>query len=118
MSQSAPLSSDIFPYYPTCFTSFDVGLQSQPFGYSYEDVPRRWILWDVVTNNLTPGTHGVFDPTQHTCRGDVSLVPPGLLLIIHWLKTTQTIGLTLTPKKISTSCHYHDHLSIYEQANR
>ena len=33
-----------------------------------------------------------FDPFQHTCRRDVLEMPQGLLLIIKWAKTIQTVG--------------------------
>ena len=34
-------------------------------------------------NNLGPLSANTVDATRHTCRGDVLIVPPGLLLIVR-----------------------------------
>lgn len=40
-------------------------------------------------SNLAPPTPGSFDPSRHTCRGDVFLHPPGLVILIKWSKCKQ-----------------------------
>ena len=40
-------------------------------------------------SNLAPRTARLFDLTRHTCRGDVLINPPGLILILKWSKTIQ-----------------------------
>ena len=42
-------------------------------------------------SNLAPSSSHQFDPTHHTCRGDIIFTPPGLL-IIRWSKTVQCVG--------------------------
>ena len=46
-------------------------------------------------SNLAPNSATTFDPTRHTCRGDVIIHPPGLVVILKWTKTSQT------------SCNHH-----------
>jgi len=41
-------------------------------------------------SNLTPASHTSFDPTRNTCRGDVIMHRPGLVLILKWSKTSQS----------------------------
>ena len=49
-------------------------------------------------SNLAPRQAKQFDPTRHTCRGDVLIQPPGIVVIIKWTKTQQTTDkLTLLP---------------------
>ena len=43
-------------------------------------------------SNLAPRTASGFDPTRHTCRGDVLLQPPGLVIVLKWSKTMQAAG--------------------------
>ena len=31
-------------------------------------------------------------PSRHTCWGDIFVSPPGLLLLVRWTKTHQTVG--------------------------
>ncbi len=40
-------------------------------------------------SNLAPQTAKAFDPTRHTCRGDVITHPPGLVIVLKWTKTCQ-----------------------------
>lgn len=39
--------------------------------------------------NLAPKSARFFDPSRHTCRGDVIVHPPGLILVLKWSKTLQ-----------------------------
>ena len=41
-------------------------------------------------SNLAPRSTSSFDPTRHTCRGDVLEHPPGLVVILKWSKVNQT----------------------------
>ncbi len=43
----------------------------------------------VRQSNLAPSTHGDFDCTRHTCRGDIFRAPPGLIVYVKWSKTQQ-----------------------------
>ncbi len=38
-------------------------------------------------SNLAPLSADSFDPTRHTCRGDMFFLPPGLVLLQKWSKT-------------------------------
>ena len=40
-------------------------------------------------SNLAPPNPKTFDPHRHTCRGDVFLHPPGLVILIKWSKCNQ-----------------------------
>lgn len=40
-------------------------------------------------SNLAPRTAQSFDPRRHTCRGDIMIRPPGLVILIKWSKTLQ-----------------------------
>ena len=40
-------------------------------------------------SNLAPHSPNSFNPREHTCRGDVVLHPPGLVIILKWSKTMQ-----------------------------
>ena len=42
-------------------------------------------------SNLAPRKVADFDPTRHTCRGDVLLQSPGKVVIIKWTKTQQAM---------------------------
>ena len=37
--------------------------------------------------NLAPHSSTQFDPSRHTCRGDIIRAPPGLLIVVRWTKT-------------------------------
>jgi hypothetical protein len=43
-------------------------------------------------SNIAPAAEQKFDPSRHTCRGDVILAPPGVVLLIKWSKTDQCFG--------------------------
>jgi hypothetical protein len=56
-------------------------------------------------SNLAPPTPAKFDPSRHTCRGDVMAASPGLVLLLRWTKTIQTMdNLPLVPLP-----HLHQH---------
>ena len=38
---------------------------------------------------VKPRARNKFDPLRHTCRGDVLLRPPGIVVILKWSKTIQ-----------------------------
>lgn len=40
-------------------------------------------------SNIVPDTVSGFDPLRHTCRGDILLEKPGIVLILKWSKTRQ-----------------------------
>ena len=40
-------------------------------------------------SNLAPRSATAFDPSRDTCRGDLVIAPPGLLLTLKWSKTIQ-----------------------------
>ncbi len=40
-------------------------------------------------SNLAPPSCHSFQPTKHTCRGDVIFHPPGLCVVLKWTKTLQ-----------------------------
>ena len=44
-------------------------------------------------SNLAPSSQKTFDPDRHTCRGDITKAPPGLIVHLRWLKNNQE-GLT------------------------
>ncbi len=41
-------------------------------------------------SNLAPYSQSQFDPSRNTCRADVILAPPGLVVLIKWCKTHQS----------------------------
>jgi len=43
-------------------------------------------------SNLAPAAAIQFDPTRHTCRGDVVTAAPGLVVRVKWTKAQQSIG--------------------------
>ena len=47
----------------------------------------------LLQRNMTPPTPALFDPSRYTCRGNIIQVPPGLLIVVHWIKTHQSITL-------------------------
>ena len=40
-------------------------------------------------SNLVPNKKSSFDHVRHTCRGDILIRPPGLVLLLKWSKTLQ-----------------------------
>lgn len=49
-------------------------------------------------SNLAPRSQGTFDPSRHTCRGDVLFQTPGIVIIMKWAKTIQSFDqLPLIP---------------------
>jgi hypothetical protein len=44
----------------------------------------------VRQSNMAPSSRAAFDARRHTCRGDVFVHPPGLVLLLKWSKTLQT----------------------------
>ncbi len=40
-------------------------------------------------SKLAPANASTFDCTRHTCRGDVLVRPPGLVIILKWSKSCQ-----------------------------
>ncbi len=48
-------------------------------------------------SNLAPRTPAAFDPTRHTCRGNVSVTPHGLHVILNWSKTNQHMNTHTIP---------------------
>ena len=40
-------------------------------------------------SNITPRIQSAFDPSKHTCRGDVFQADPGLIVLLKWSKTNQ-----------------------------
>ncbi len=45
-------------------------------------------------SNLAPASPLAFDPSRDTCRGDVLIKPPGVVLVLKWSKTLQTLSTT------------------------
>ncbi len=43
-------------------------------------------------SNIAPTSIATFDPSRHTCRGDVLIQLPGIVLVIKWSKTLQDMG--------------------------
>ncbi len=41
-------------------------------------------------SNLAPPSQLSFNPLAHTCRGDILLQPPGLVIMLKWSKSHQT----------------------------
>ena len=49
-------------------------------------------------SNLAPRSQRSFDHSRHTCRGDVMLQPPGIVILVKWAKTIQSFDrLPLIP---------------------
>lgn len=44
----------------------------------------------VRQSNMAPASARAFDRKRHTCRGDILVNPPGLVVILKWSKTLQT----------------------------
>ena len=45
-------------------------------------------------SNLALPSASAFEPTRHSCRGDVILATQGILLIVQWTKSIQVMGRT------------------------
>ena len=43
-------------------------------------------------SNLAQPSAAQFDPSRHTCRGDIFFAPPGLHILVRWTKTHQSVG--------------------------
>ena len=43
-------------------------------------------------SNMTPRFPAAFEISHSTCRGDIILAPPGLLVVIDWTKPVQAGG--------------------------
>ena len=43
-------------------------------------------------SNMVPLSAAQFDPSRHTCRGDIFMAPPGLQILVQWTKTHQSVG--------------------------
>ena len=59
---------------------------------SHESVPVIWIFCHAQAEQ--PGTHfgSAVRPSHQALRGDILVRPPGLLLIVRWTKTIQSLG--------------------------
>ena len=42
-------------------------------------------------SNLTPPSASQFDPTRHTCRGDIFMAPPGLQILVSGRRPTSRL---------------------------
>ncbi len=40
-------------------------------------------------SNIAPRSAATFDHKRHTCRGDIIISPPGLIVVLKWTKTLQ-----------------------------
>ena len=43
-------------------------------------------------SNLAPLSAALFDPSRHTCRGDIFFALRGLHILVQWTKTHQSVG--------------------------
>ena len=49
-------------------------------------------------SNLAPRRASQFDKSRHTCRGDIILAPPGVIVVVKWSKAQQTVdNIPLVP---------------------
>ena len=66
-------------------------------------------------SNLAPPSLAKFDPSRHTCRGDVMAASPGLVLLLRWTKTLQSMdNLPLVPLP-RLQQHPADPVAAYEE---
>ena len=73
--------------------------------------------WFVILrqSNLAPRTAAEFDHSQHICKGDVLLSPPGILLIICGTKTLQCVSNTPMLPISSVPGHPANPVAAYKQ---
>ena len=69
------------------------------------------MLW---LSNLAPLSKPDFDLTRHTCRGDVFLAPPGILVYVRWSKSRQTTGRTTMIPMPQLAGHAVDPVAAYQ----
>lgn len=65
-------------------------------------------------SNLAPRTPSKFDPTRHTCRGDILHKAPGLIMIVKWAKCAQSMdNVNLLPIPQVHACPTMDPCRAY-----
>ena len=43
---------------------------------------------------MVPASGSSFDPSRHSCRGDIFMAPPSLLVLVRWTQTLQSVSTT------------------------
>ena len=78
----------------------------------------------VRQSNWAPTSASSFDPHRHTCRGDIFVHPPGLVVLLKWSKTLQTHEkMPMIPLPAIPGHHlcpvqaYHDMLAVAPTAS-
>ena len=66
-------------------------------------------------NNLAHLAASTFNKIRHICMGDVLLVPPGILLIVHWTKAIQVVGRYPVLPIPAIPSHPADPVAAYRQ---
>ena len=66
-------------------------------------------------SNLAPKSKPDFDFTRHTCRGDVFLAPPGVLVYVRWSKSRQATGNATMVPLPQLAGHVVDPVAAYQQ---
>ncbi len=79
-----------------------------------------FIFWGLLRiNNLAHATLTSFDPRRHTCRGDILLQYPGIVIILKWSKTCQdhkSVNLIPIPRIPGhPMCHVQAYITMTEQ---
>ena len=69
-------------------------------------------------SNLAPSSATAFDPTRHTCRGDVTLAPPGVVVHVKWAKTQQAVQDTNLLALPELPGHPADPVAAFKQLTR
>ena len=66
-------------------------------------------------SNLAPASQNSFDPSRHTCRGDIRLANPGVVVRMRWSKTLQTMDRSPLLPLPQVSGHPADPVAAYRQ---
>lgn len=65
-------------------------------------------------SNIAPAAPTSVDPSRDTCRGDVLIKPPGLVVVLKWSKCLQTLGATPLIPLPALPGHSMDPLQAYK----
>jgi hypothetical protein len=65
-------------------------------------------------SNVAPPSAALFDSSRHTCRGDVLLRRPGIVIVLKWTKTIQDLGATPLIPLAAIPGHHLDPVAPYK----
>ena len=64
-------------------------------------------------SNICPKSQHDFDVTRHTCRGNIKVSPPGLIVSMKWTKTLQVPGRPVLTHILAIPGHVLDTVGAF-----